>query len=116
MTLLKKLALVGVFFSFAMGAYAGDIGDAANAAASLGSMHGNLAVGVNSGSGDATIKANASGKDSVANAGLAVVDTKSGGGKSLNVAVGVNTAKANINATAKNGGTANAGLAVTRSH
>ena len=114
MNLLKKLALVGVFSSFAMGVYAGDLGDAANAAASLTSVQGNVAVGVNAGSGDAEIKANASGKDSVANAGLAVVDAKASGGKSLNAAVGVNTAKANISATARDGGTSNAGLAVVR--
>ena len=95
MELLKKLALVGIFSSFAMGAYAGDLGDAVNAAASLTSVQGNVAVGVNAGSGDAEIKANASGKDSVANAGLAVIDAKASGGKSLNAAVGVNTAKAN---------------------
>ena len=38
MNLLKKLALVGVFFSFAMGAYAGDIGDTAGAISSVALM------------------------------------------------------------------------------
>lgn len=114
MKIAKKIALIGIFSSLAISsAYAGDIGDAAGAAASLTSVQGNAAVGVNTGT--ANIKADASGRDSAANAGLAVVDAKASGGKGLNAAVGVNTGTADIAATAKSGATANAGLAVVRS-
>lgn len=100
------------FSSMAMSsAYCGDIGDAASAAAKLTAIQGNAAVGVNTGS--AKIKSEATTKDSVANAGLAVIDTSSTSGKSVNLAVGVNTSDAEI-AAKSSGGTANAGLAVIR--
>lgn len=113
MTLLKKLALVGVFSSFAMGAYAGDIGDTASAISSVASMQGNVAVGVNT--KEATITSEAAGSGSVSNAGLGVVDATARGGKSINAAVGVNTGTANIRSSARDGATSNAGLAVVRS-
>jgi hypothetical protein len=100
------------FSSMAMSsAYCGDIGDAATAASKLTSVQGNVAVGVNT--GNAKIKSEATARDSVANAGLAVIDSKSGSGKSVNLAVGVNTSEAEI-AAKSSGGTANAGLAVIR--
>ena len=74
MDLLKKLALVGVFSSFAMGAYAGDIGDTAGAISSVASIQGNVAVGVNT--KETTITSEASGGGSVSNAGR-LVDRKS---------------------------------------
>jgi hypothetical protein len=118
--MIKKLAVVSfvsaVSFLSAPYAYCGDLADTARAAASLTGVKGNVAVGVNSGSGKADIKAESEGQGSVANAGLGVVDAKSGGtGKEVNLAVGVNTAKATISATAKGGGKANAGLGVVHS-
>lgn len=112
----KLLMTVGVSMLVITNAYCGDIGDAANAVTGLTSIQGNGAVGVNSGSGKANISSEATGKGSRANAGLGVVDAKSSSGKSVNLAVGVNTAKADIKAKAASGGTANAGLGVVSSH
>lgn len=110
--MIGKFVAALAFSSIAMSsAYCGDIGDAATAAGKLTSVQGNAAVGVNTGT--AKIKSEATTKGSVANAGLAVIDTKSGSGKSLNLAVGVNTSEADI-AAKSSGGTANAGLAVIR--
>ena len=109
----RKILVAAAFSTFALSnAYAGDIGAAADAIKAVANLQGNAAVGVNN--GELLIDAEASGKDSSANAGLAVVDTKGGQG-GLNAAVGVNNGTATISSAASGkGSNANAGLAVVR--
>jgi hypothetical protein len=110
--MIGKFVAALAFSSIAMSsAYCGDIGDTVTAATKLTSVQGNVAVGVNT--GDAKIKSESTGSNGVANAGLAVIDSKAGEGKAVNLAVGVNTGTAEIQAKSS-GGTANAGLAVIR--
>jgi hypothetical protein len=115
-SMIKKLLQALAFSSFlASYAFGSDISDVATAVTALSSVTGNAAVGVNTSSGNATIGAKSEGSGSNANAGLAVIDSTASGGKTANIAVGYNSGTANITAEARQGGSANAGLAVIKS-
>ena len=110
----KKIAVVtaALFSIYAPFGYCGDLSDTIGAVKSIAEIKGNAAVGVNT--GDLKLNSTAEGRNSVANAGLGVIHTSGAAseGKTINLAVGVNTKAAEIAASAKSGGTANAGLAV----